>query len=116
MAVTVNDVLDAAQRLPVRPLREALEDRPFIVVAPHPDDESLGCGGLIAAFCMNGSLYAMLVYLVLYLQDDLGYSALSTHDDGYARATAHVQGPKHLMNIVVTPICRNKINIQYTMY
>jgi len=35
-------------------------------------------GGLIAAFCMNGSLYAMLVYLVLYLQDDLGYSALGT--------------------------------------
>jgi hypothetical protein len=27
---------------------------------------------------MNGSLYAMLVYLVLYLQDDLGYSALAT--------------------------------------
>ena len=25
---------------------------------------------------MNGSLYAMLLYLVLYLQDDLGYSAL----------------------------------------
>ena len=35
-------------------------------------------GGLIAAFCMNGSLYTMLVYLVLYLQDDLGYSALDT--------------------------------------
>jgi EmrB/QacA subfamily drug resistance transporter len=33
-------------------------------------------GGLIAAFSMNGSLYAMLLYLVLYLQDDLGYSAL----------------------------------------
>jgi EmrB/QacA subfamily drug resistance transporter len=35
-------------------------------------------GGLAAAFAMNGSLYAMLVYLVLYLQDDLGYSALAT--------------------------------------
>jgi EmrB/QacA subfamily drug resistance transporter len=35
-------------------------------------------GGLIAAFCMNGSLFAMFVYLVLYLQDDLGYSALGT--------------------------------------
>jgi predicted MFS family arabinose efflux permease len=35
-------------------------------------------GGLIAAFAMNGSLFSMLLYLVLYLQDDLGYSALNT--------------------------------------
>ena len=35
-------------------------------------------GGLASAFAMNGSLYAMLLYLVLYLQDDLGYSALAT--------------------------------------
>ena len=35
-------------------------------------------GGSIAAFAMNGSLFAMLLYLVLYLQDDLGYSALGT--------------------------------------
>jgi EmrB/QacA subfamily drug resistance transporter len=35
-------------------------------------------GGLIVAFTMNGSLFAMLLYLVLYLQDDLGFSALAT--------------------------------------
>jgi EmrB/QacA subfamily drug resistance transporter len=35
-------------------------------------------GGLIAAFAMNGSLFAMLLYMVLYLQDDLGFSALGT--------------------------------------
>jgi len=35
-------------------------------------------GGLAAGFAMNGSLYAMFLYLVLYLQDDLGYSALAT--------------------------------------
>jgi len=33
-------------------------------------------GASIAAFAMNGSLYALLLYLVLYLQDVLGYSAL----------------------------------------
>ena len=35
-------------------------------------------GGLIAAFAMNGSLFAMLLYVVLYLQDGLEYSALQT--------------------------------------
>ncbi|MFC0082547.1 MFS transporter [Aciditerrimonas ferrireducens] len=34
-------------------------------------------GGLVAAFAMNASLFAMVLYLVLYLQDDLGYSALA---------------------------------------
>jgi EmrB/QacA subfamily drug resistance transporter len=35
-------------------------------------------GGLCAAFAMNGSLFAVLLYLVLYLQNVLGYSALAT--------------------------------------
>jgi EmrB/QacA subfamily drug resistance transporter len=35
-------------------------------------------GGLAAAFGMNGSLYAILLYLVLYLQNGLHYSALGT--------------------------------------
>ena len=32
-------------------------------------------GGSIAAFAMNGSLYAVLLWLVIYLQDILGFSA-----------------------------------------
>src|ERR1700683_3895040 len=32
-------------------------------------------GGSIAAFALNGSLYAVLLWLVLYLQDILGFSA-----------------------------------------
>jgi EmrB/QacA subfamily drug resistance transporter len=35
-------------------------------------------GGLVAAFTMNGSLFALYLYLVLYLQDILRYSALAT--------------------------------------
>jgi EmrB/QacA subfamily drug resistance transporter len=33
-------------------------------------------GSSIAAFAMNGSLFAVLLYFVIYLQDVLGYSAL----------------------------------------
>ncbi len=35
-------------------------------------------GGLIAAFGLSASIFAMLLYLVLYLQDILGYSPLGT--------------------------------------
>jgi EmrB/QacA subfamily drug resistance transporter len=35
-------------------------------------------GGAIAALAINGSLFAMFLYFVLYLQDALGYSALAT--------------------------------------
>jgi EmrB/QacA subfamily drug resistance transporter len=35
-------------------------------------------GGLIAAFALSGGLFAMFLYLTLYLQDILGYSALQT--------------------------------------
>jgi EmrB/QacA subfamily drug resistance transporter len=35
-------------------------------------------GGSIAAFGMNGSLFAVLLYIVLYLQNGLHYSALGT--------------------------------------
>jgi predicted MFS family arabinose efflux permease len=35
-------------------------------------------GGALAAFGINGSLYAVLLYLVLYFQDALHYSALGS--------------------------------------
>jgi EmrB/QacA subfamily drug resistance transporter len=35
-------------------------------------------GGSVAAFAMNGTVYALLLYIIIYLQDDLGFSALQT--------------------------------------
>jgi EmrB/QacA subfamily drug resistance transporter len=35
-------------------------------------------GGLIAAFAISASVFSLLTYIILYLQDELGFSALGT--------------------------------------
>jgi LmbE family N-acetylglucosaminyl deacetylase len=48
------DYLDAVRQLPIATLRYLTDGLPFVVLSPHPDDESLGAGGLIAAACSAG--------------------------------------------------------------
>lgn len=52
--IRAEDVLRALERLPWRDRDEIVGAAPLLVLAPHPDDESLGCGGLIAESCARG--------------------------------------------------------------
>ncbi len=51
----------ALRALPVSILPTQTGGAPILVVAPHPDDESLGCGGLIAQACAAGQPVTVLV-------------------------------------------------------
>jgi LmbE family N-acetylglucosaminyl deacetylase len=41
--------------LPIVGIEQLTGNNPAMILAPHPDDESLGCGGLIAESCMSGN-------------------------------------------------------------
>jgi LmbE family N-acetylglucosaminyl deacetylase len=53
--MTVAETLAAMRALPVLPLDAGFDPSCLLILAPHPDDESLGCGGLIAECCARGA-------------------------------------------------------------
>ena len=52
---------EALRTCPVTTIRELTGGRPFVVLSPHPDDETLGTGGLIAEACTRGQEVDVIV-------------------------------------------------------
>src|ERR1700677_2278394 len=52
--MTASDVITAMETLPDAEIETILGGERPLILAPHADDESLGCGGLITACCERG--------------------------------------------------------------
>lgn len=66
-------ILDQLDQLPLRPAHYVRRFGPTLVVAPHPDDESLGCGGAIALLVRAG-----IPVRILFVSDGSGSHPGST--------------------------------------
>lgn len=59
--MTAGEYLDAVRQMPIGSLYELTQGSPLVVLSPHPDDESLGAGGMIAAANADGQHVAVMV-------------------------------------------------------
>ncbi|MDO9413290.1 MAG: PIG-L family deacetylase [Pseudolabrys sp.] len=59
--MTAGDTLDAIKGLPLGTIDDLIGQAPFVVLSPHPDDETLGAGGLIAGASDRGQHAEVIV-------------------------------------------------------
>ena len=59
--MTAGEYLAALTQLPPGSLHDLTAGAPFVVLSPHPDDETLGAGGLIAEACQAGQRAEVVV-------------------------------------------------------
>jgi LmbE family N-acetylglucosaminyl deacetylase len=59
--VPASAAMAAVQRFDLASLADVVSGGGIVVIAPHPDDESLGCGGLIAEACAKGVAVRVIV-------------------------------------------------------
>jgi LmbE family N-acetylglucosaminyl deacetylase len=71
--VLVRNYFDLTRKLPLATLSELTQDAPFVILSPHPDDETLGAGGLIRQACGKGQHVEIVV-----LTDGAGSHTRST--------------------------------------
>ncbi len=91
--------LAAPERLPLLPSRTVEGFGPTLVIAPHQDDESLGCGGAIALLRGAG-----LSVAVLFVSDGTGSHPRSrTHPPARLRATREAEALEALRLLGVAP-------------
>ena len=75
-------LLDDPERHPLRPPEAAAELGRTVVLAPHPDDESLGCGGLLALLADAG----LPAHVVVVTDGTRSHPASRTHPADRLRA------------------------------
>jgi LmbE family N-acetylglucosaminyl deacetylase len=96
MIMTAGDAFGAMHALPHGDLDDILDGGTPIILAPHPDDEVIGCGGLLAAAVRAG-----VAPVIIFITDGSGShpnslkyprDALIALRQSEARTAAHILG------------------------